>query len=97
MPWHPIHPEEVLKDELSEIGIAANAFAHVLHVPANRITSILNGNRSVAADTALRVSRFFGTTPEFWLNVQSAYHLKVARQAVGSKIELCIIPMKQAA
>lgn len=83
----PIHPGEILKDELAEVGISANAFAHALHVPANRITAILNGNRSVTADTALRISRFFGTTPEFWLNLQTAYDLKIARQNVGNRIE----------
>jgi len=93
----PIHPGEILKDELVEIGMTANAFAHVLHVPANRITAILNGTRSITADTALRISRYFGTTPEFWLNLQTAYDLKVARLAVGGKIELHVTPMKQAA
>jgi addiction module HigA family antidote len=83
----PIHPGEVLKDELAEIGMTANAFAHALHVPANRITAILNGNRSVTADTALRISRFFGTTPEFWLNLQTAYDLKIAKLTVGNKVE----------
>ena len=83
----PIHPGEVLKDELAEIGMTANAFAHALHVPANRITAILNGNRSITADTALRTSRFFGTAPEFWLNLQTAYDLKITRQAVGIKVE----------
>jgi len=83
----PIHPGEVLKDELTEIGMTANAFAHALHVPANRITAILNGNRSITADTALRFSRFFGTTPEFWLNLQTAYDLKIAKQIVGNKVE----------
>jgi len=93
----PIHPGEILKDELAEIGITANAFAHALHVPANRITSIFNGNRSITADTALRISQFFGTTPEFWLNLQAAYDLKVARQAVGGKIGREFIRMKLAA
>lgn len=83
----PIHPGEVLKDELAEIGMTANAFAHELHVPANRITAILNGNRAITADTALRIARFFGTTPEFWLNLQTAYDLKLAKQGVGRKIE----------
>lgn len=83
----PIHPGEILKDELAEIGLTANAFAQALHVPANRITAILNGTRSITADTALRFSRFFGTTPEFWLNLQTAYDLKIARQAIGSKVE----------
>ncbi|QEM66898.1 HigA family addiction module antidote protein [Geobacter sp. FeAm09] len=93
----PIHPGEILKDELAEIDMTANAFAHALHVPANRITAILNGTRSITADTALRISRYFGTTPEFWLNLQTAYDLKVARQTVGDKIELSVTPMKQAA
>jgi len=83
----PIHPGEILKDELIEVGMSANAFAQALHVPANRITAILNGSRSITADTALRISRFFGTTPEFWLNLQTAYDLKVARQTVGNRIE----------
>ncbi|QEM66741.1 HigA family addiction module antidote protein [Geobacter sp. FeAm09] len=93
----PIHPGEVLKDELIEIGMSANVFARLLCVPTNRITAILNGERSVTADTALRLSRFFGTTPEFWLNLQTAYDLKVAKQTSGEKIELDITPMKQAA
>jgi addiction module HigA family antidote len=83
----PIHPGEVLKEELAEINMSANAFAQALHVPANRITAILSGTRSITADTALRISRFFGTTPEFWLNLQTAYDLKVARESVGKKVE----------
>jgi addiction module HigA family antidote len=83
----PIHPGEILKDELAEIGMTANAFAHALHVPANRITSILNGSRSITADSALRIARFFDTTPEFWLNLQVAYDLKIARQTVGNKVD----------
>jgi addiction module HigA family antidote len=83
----PIHPGEILKDELAEIDMTANAFAQALHVPANRITAILNGSRSITADTALRLSHFFGTTPEFWLNLQTAYDLKIAKQAIGSKVE----------
>ena len=83
----PIHPGEILKDELAEAGISANAFAQALHVPPNRITTILNGTRSITADTALRIARFFGTTPEFWLNLQTAYDLKIARQNVGSRVE----------
>jgi len=83
----PTHPGEVLKEELAEINMSANAFAQALHVPANRITAILNGARSITADTALRMSFFFGTTPEFWLNLQTAYDLKVARESVGKKVE----------
>ena len=83
----PIHPGEVLKEELAEINMTANAFAQALHVPANRITAILSGSRSITADTALRISFFFGTTPEFWLNLQTSYDLKVARESVGKKIK----------
>lgn len=83
----PIHPGEVLKEELAEINMTANAFAQALQVPANRITAILSGTRSITADTALRISFFFGTTPEFWLNLQTSYNLKVARESVGKKIE----------
>jgi len=83
----PIHPGEILKEELAEIGMTANAFAQALHVPANRITAILNGTRSITADTALRISLFFGTTPEFWLNLQTAYDLKIAREYVGEKLK----------
>lgn len=88
----PIHPGEILKDELDEINLSANAFAKALHVPTNRITAILNGSRSITADTALRISRFFGTTPEFWLNLQTAYELKVARDAVGTRVEHDVQP-----
>jgi addiction module HigA family antidote len=83
----PIHPGEVLKEELAEIGMTANAFAQALSVPANRITAILNGTRSITADTALRISLFFGTTPEFWLNLQTSYDLKIARESVGDKLK----------
>jgi len=83
----PIHPGEVLKEELAEINMSANAFAQALHVPANRITAILSGSRSITADTALRISFFFGTTPEFWLNLQTSYDLKVARESVGKKVK----------
>ncbi|MCF8128210.1 MAG: HigA family addiction module antidote protein [Deltaproteobacteria bacterium] len=83
----PVHPGEVLKDELAGIGMSANAFAQALHVPTNRITAILKGTRSVTADTALRISHFFGTTPEFWLNLQTSYDLKVARASIGKKVK----------
>lgn len=83
----PIHPGEILKEELAEIGMTANAFAQTLSVPANRITAILNSTRSITADTALRISLFFGTTPELWLNLQTSYDLKIARESVGDKLK----------
>lgn len=72
----PIHPGEILRDELEFLGLSANQFALKLRVPANRITSILNGQRAISAETALRLSKFFRTTPEFWINLQTAFDLK---------------------
>ena len=89
----PIHPGEVLKEELAEVGMSANAFAQALHVPANRIMAILKGTRSITADTALRISHFFGTTPDFWLNLQTSYDLKVAKGLVGARIEQEVISL----
>ncbi len=88
----PIHPGEILKDELAALQLSANTFAKTLGVPANRITGILNGQRTVTADTALRLARFFGTTPEFWMSLQASYDVKRARQAVGKEIERAIKP-----
>lgn len=79
----PIHPGEILKAEfLDELGLSAYALAKALAVPANRVTGIVNGDRSITADTALRLSRFFGTTPEFWLNLQTHYDLRTVATAV---------------
>lgn len=83
----PIHPGEILQDELEELKLSASAFARMLAVPANRITSILNGTRSITADTELRLSYFFGTSAQFWLNLQSTYDLKVATKEKGKIIE----------
>lgn len=92
----PIHPGEILKDELNELGLSASALAKQIAVPVNRITSIINEKRSITADTALRLSRYFGTTPEFWLNLQSAYDLKIAKQKVGKKIDKQVLPYQAA-
>jgi len=83
----PIHPGEVLREEIAEVGMTANAFARALHVPANRITAIVNGKRSITADSALRLASFFGTTPEFWINLQTAYDLKIAKTTIGKRIQ----------
>ncbi|MBB71172.1 MAG: addiction module antidote protein, HigA family [Legionellales bacterium] len=82
-----ILPGEILRDELDELDLSANAFAKKLHVPVNRITAILNGQRAITADTALRLATYFGTTPEFWLNLQTAFDLKNAIAASGKIIE----------
>ena len=74
--YNPPHPGEILRDELEYLGLSANQFAMKLHVPANRITSILNGKRAISVETALRLAKFFSTTPELWLNLQTAFDLK---------------------
>jgi addiction module antidote protein, HigA family len=88
----PIHPGEHLRDELNELGMSAHAFAQALAVPAPRINEILNGRRGITADTALRLARYFGTTPEFWMNLQSAYELRLARAKHGKEIETAVRP-----
>lgn len=87
-----IHPGEILKGELEELNLSANIFAKALGVPANRITAILNEQRGITADTALRLARFFGSTPDFWMNLQSSYDVKVARATVGKAIEKSVKP-----
>ena len=82
----PIHPGEHLADELSALGLSAAELARQLDVPVNRITSILNGQRGVTADTALRLGHWFGTSAEFWLNLQKLYELRLAEREVGERI-----------
>ncbi len=82
-----IHPGEHLAEELRELGMSAAELARRLNVPTNRITGILNGQRAITGDTALRLAHFFGTTGEFWLNLQSLYDLRTARKKVGKSIE----------
>lgn len=82
-----IHPGEILKQELQDLELSANAFAKKLHVPTNRITAILSGQRGISADTALRLAQYFGTTPELWLNLQMAYDLKDELKRSGKRIE----------
>jgi addiction module HigA family antidote len=93
----PVHPGEVLRDELDELGMSANAFAEALDVPANRISAILKGQRGVTADTALRLSRYLGTTPQVWLNLQKAFELRVAELESGKDIAKRIKPRNAAA
>src|SRR5450759_2789006 len=81
-----IHPGEHLAEELKELGMSATALAHKLDVPPNRITGILNGHRAITGDTALRLAHFFGTSAEFWLNLQSLYELRVAQKKAGKSI-----------
>ena len=83
-----IHPGEHLAEELEALGMSAAELARQLEVPTNRVTGILNGQRSVTGDTALRLGHFFGTSPEFWLNLQSLYELRLAKQKAGKSIRV---------
>ena len=82
-----IHPGEHLAEQLEELNMSAAELARQLKVPTNRITEILNGQRAVTGDTALRLGHFFGTSPEFWLNLQKLYELRLAEQKSGDKIK----------
>jgi addiction module HigA family antidote len=82
-----IHPGEHLAEQLEELGMSATELARQLRVPTNRITAILNGQRGVTGDTALRLGHFFGTSAEFWMNLQKLYELRMAEQESGKTIE----------
>ena len=84
----PVTPGEILREDFMEpFRLSASALAKALHVPPNRITAILNGTRSITADTALRLARYFDTTPQSWMNLQKNYELEVAKRALGRVIE----------
>jgi addiction module HigA family antidote len=82
----PVHPGEVLHDEIAARGLTAHALGLKLRVPANRLTEIINGKRGISADTALRLSRYLGPGAAFWLNLQSQYDLATAEKRLGAKI-----------
>lgn len=82
-----IHPGEILSDELKEIGISATELARELAIPPNRITQIIQRKRSITGDTALRLAHWFGTDPQFWLNLQAAYELDMALAQAGAEIK----------
>jgi antitoxin HigA-1 len=82
----PLHPGEHLAEELGELAISAAELARQIEVPVNRITEIMNGERGVTADTALRLGHWFGTSPEYWLNLQKLYELRLAQKEVGTRV-----------
>jgi antitoxin HigA-1 len=86
MPRTPIHPGEHLAEELRETGITAAELSRQIDVPVNRITGIIHGQRGITADTALRLGHWFGTAPQFWMNLQQLYELRLAESEVGAKI-----------
>jgi addiction module HigA family antidote len=83
----PIHPGEHLAEELRELAVSAAELSRQIEVPVNRITAIINRRRAVTADTALRLGHWFGTSPEFWLNLQKLYELRLAQAEIGEAVE----------
>ena len=81
----PVHPGEVLREELDDLGLSANALAKAVDVPVNRITGILNGERGLSADTALRLGRYFNTTAQFWMNLQQTWQARRAEINPGGR------------
>jgi len=89
----PVHPGEILREDLmAPLGLSINKVARDLRVPVTRVSEIVNGRRSITADTALRLARYFSTTPEFWVNLQSAYDLDVATRASAEQIKRDVHP-----
>jgi addiction module HigA family antidote len=88
----PIHPGEHLADILKESGLSASALALRLRVPANRITAIVQGKRAITAETALRLARYFGTSAQFWMNLQTKYDLDMAEDVAAQKIAKEVMP-----
>ena len=93
----PVHPGEILREEMEELGMSAKAIARELGVPQNRISDILRGRRGITADTALRLARYFNTTPQVWLNLQKAFELRVAELEAGKDIAKQVKPRQEAA
>ena len=93
----PVHPGEILREDLLKpLGISMNRLARDLRVPVTRVSEIVNERRSVTADTALRLARYFASTPEFWMNLQSAYDLEVASRAAGGQVKRDVRPRQAA-
>src|SRR5260370_37963096 len=92
----PVHPGELLREELAEIGVSLNELPGALRVPMNRISAIANGKRAITADTAMRLARYFGTSAQMWMNLQSHYELEVAETALSDRIVREVEPLGQA-
>ena len=83
----PIHPGEILTEELEELGVSPTELSRQIRVPANRISQIVNGKRAITGDTALRLAHWFGTSPQFWMNLQALYDVRMAEQEAGTEIK----------
>lgn len=91
----PPRPGELLRDELVEIAVSRNELSRALRVPMNRISAIVNGKRGITVDTAMRLARYFGTSPQYWLNLQMAYDLEIAGELMR-QVELEVPPRRAA-
>jgi addiction module HigA family antidote len=93
----PIHPDEILREELLKpLGVSVNRLGRDLRVPVTRMSEIVNGRRGITADTALRLARYFGTTPEFWMNLQAAYDLDLVQRASADRNARDVTPREAA-
>ncbi len=93
----PVHPGEILKEDLMKpLGLTVKGLARELRVPVSRMSEIVNGRRAINADAALRLSRYFGNTPEFWINLQTAYDLRITIHSSASRIEREVRPRQAA-
>jgi addiction module HigA family antidote len=90
----PIHPGEILADELAQLGVSPTELSRQVRVPANRISQIINGKRSITGDTALRLAHWFGTSPQFWMNLQALHDVRIAERESGEEIKA--LPTKPA-
>ena len=89
----PVHPGEILREDLlTPLGMSVNKLALSLGVPAQRMGDVVNGKRAITPDTALRLARFLGTTPEFWIRLQARYELEVAKDRLSAEIERTVRP-----
>jgi antitoxin HigA-1 len=96
-PLPPIHPGEILREEfLAPLGISSHQLALALRVPATRINDIVNKKRGISADTALRLSRYFGTTSRFWMNLQASWELEVAEDELAESVQRDVLPRSAA-
>ena len=93
----PVHPGEILREEIAAADVSEDVLAGALDVPVDLVTGILGGTEGIAADTALRLARYFGTTPQLWLNLQQTWELRQAEIEVGGKIAKRVTPRKSAA
>ena len=92
----PVHPGEILKETLDDLGLSMNRLAQEIRVPANRISAIIGARRSITGETALRLGRYFGTTPAYWINMQARYDLEMARDEWESRVQSEVRPRNAA-